>query len=143
MTMDQAISKNVAQVRFNTLLLKVFAVLAVILAAIGIYGVMAYVISLRTHEIGVRMALGAQAGDVLRLVVRQGMGPALAGVACGLAGGWMLTRWMQALLFETSPLDPLTFTVSALGLSVVALIACYVPSRRAARIDPLAALRHE
>jgi putative ABC transport system permease protein len=143
MSMDQAISKNVAQVRFNTLLLKMFAAVALILAAIGIYGVMAYVVSLRTHEIGVRMALGAQTSDVSKLVVRQGMGPALAGVASGLVGGWALTRWMQALLFETSALDSVTFTLSAVGLTLVALAACYVPSRRAARIDPLTALRHE
>ncbi len=104
---------------------------------------MAYVVSLRTHEIGVRMALGAQASDVSKLVVRQGMWPALAGVAIGLFGGWALTRWMQALLFETSPLDSVTFTLSAVGLTLVALAACYVPSRRAARIDPLIALRHE
>jgi predicted permease len=143
MSMDQAISKNVGQVRFNTLLLKMFAAVALILAAIGIYGVMAYVVSLRTHEIGVRMALGAQASDVSKLVVRQGMWPALAGVASGLVGGWALTRWLQALLFETSALDSVTFTLSAVGLTLVALAACYVPSRRAARIDPLTALRHE
>jgi putative ABC transport system permease protein len=142
-TMESLLSKSVAKARFNTLLLTVFACVALVLAAVGIYGVMAYSVSHRTHEIGIRMALGAQTRDVLRLVIRRGMILALAGVAIGLIASLLLTRLMKTLLFGVNPTDPLTFVVIALLLTSVALLACYIPARRAARVDPIKALRYE
>lgn len=142
-TMDQLLSNSVAQPRFRTLLLGIFAALALVLASIGIYGVISYSVTQRTHEIGIRMALGAQARDVSALVVRQAMALALIGVSIGLAGAFWLTRLLEGLLFEVSTTDQATFAgVSAL-LVTVALLACWIPARRASRVDPMVALRCE
>jgi putative ABC transport system permease protein len=141
--MDELIAVSLAQHRFNMLLLGLFAALALILAAVGIYGAMAYAVNQRTHEIGIRTALGAQRRDVLRLVMRDGAKIALFGIAIGIAGAIALTRLMTSLLFEVKPTDPETFAVVTIVLAIVALAACYVPARRAMRIDPMVALRHE
>ncbi|MCI0486444.1 MAG: ABC transporter permease [Blastocatellia bacterium] len=136
-------SESIAPERLNLLLLGSFASLALLLAIVGIYGVMSYSVTERTREIGLRMALGAQQGDVLRLVIWKGMKLAVAGVVIGLAASYFLTRLMKRLLFEMSASDPVTFALVALLLSVVALVACWVPARRAARVDPMEALRYE
>jgi putative ABC transport system permease protein len=141
--MDELIAVSLAQQRFNMLLLGLFAALALILAAVGIYGAMAYAVNQRTHEIGIRTALGAQRRDVLRLVMRDGAKIALFGIAIGIAAAIALTRLMTSLLFEVKPTDPETFAVVAIVLAIVALAACYVPTRRAMRVDPMVALRHE
>jgi putative ABC transport system permease protein len=129
--------------RFQTWLLAVFAAAAALLAAVGIYGVMSYAVSRRSREIGVRMALGARPGEVLRLIVGQGMGVAAAGAAAGLAAALVLTRLMRSLLYGVPPTDLATYAAVAAGLLVIALVASYVPARRAARIDPATALRAE
>ena len=143
LTMNERLSNSVAARRFNLLLLGGFAALALLLAGVGVYGVISYVVTQRTHEIGVRMALGAQSADVIRLFIKQGMAVVLLGVGLGLLGAFALTRIMKSLLFDVSANDPLTFACVALLLSLIALAACYLPARRAARIDPLASLRHE
>ncbi len=143
MTMDQRMAKSVESRRFVMLLLGAFSVLALGLAAVGIYGVMSYLVTQRTQEIGVRMALGAQRRDVLRLVVGKGMGLAAIGTAIGLVAALALTRLMRSLLFEVTPTDWLTFVVVSVVLLTVALIACYIPARRATKVDPLTALRYE
>jgi putative ABC transport system permease protein len=137
------VTESVARPRFRTMLFAIFGSLALVLAAIGIFGVIAYTVTQRTHEIGVRIALGAQAGDVLKLVMRQGLALALAGIAAGLAGAFVLTRLMRTLLFEVSATDPVTFVSIPLLLVAVALLACWIPARRATKVDPLYALRRE
>jgi predicted permease len=142
-TMDGVVADANAQPRFEMLLLTIFAAVALVLAGVGIYGVIGYSASRRTHEIGVRMSLGATRGDVLLLVVRQGMWLALAGSVTGLAGALLLSRLMTKLLYGVQPTDPATFAAVATGLGFVAMLACYIPARRATRIDPVAALRCE
>jgi putative ABC transport system permease protein len=142
-TEDEWVQSNAAQPRFNSILLATFAVVALLMAAIGIYGVLAYSVSQRTREIGVRMALGAQRGNVLRLIVGEGMKVALTGVAIGLAGGLALGRFLSSLVFGITVRDPLTFAAVAVVLSGVALAACVFPAHRASRVDPMEALRYE
>lgn len=142
-TMEQILSESLAQRRLTMLLLGVFAVTAVVLAAIGIYGVLSYAVTQQTHEIGVRMALGAQRYDVLAMVMRQGMKQVLLGITVGLLGAIWLTGILKGLLFGVQATDPLTFISVAALLITVALLACYIPARRATRVNPLTALRHE
>jgi ABC-type antimicrobial peptide transport system permease subunit len=141
--MDDWMSVSLARQRFNMLLLGLFAGLAMLLAAVGIYGTMAYRVSQRTNEIGIHMALGAQRTDVLKLVLGDGAKLALAGIAVGIAGAAAITRVMTTLLFEVTPTDPATFILTTLLLAAVALAACYIPARRAMRVDPMVALRYE
>ena len=142
-TMEQILAERVAERRLNMLLLGLFATVALVLAAVGIYGVMSYIVTQRTHEIGIRVALGAQIGDVIGLVVRQGMKLALIGVLFGSIATIGLTRLMATLLFGVSARDPLTFAAIAALLLAVALLACWIPARRAAKVDPMTALRWE
>jgi putative ABC transport system permease protein len=142
-TLDQYFGAAIARPRFNGLLLTAFACAALSLTALGLYGLMSYAVTQRTHEIGVRMALGAQVRDVLRLVVRRGMTLALIGMALGVAASLALARLMKTLLYGVSATDPLTFILVSLTLLLVAFLACYLPARRAARVDPLTALRWE
>jgi predicted permease len=142
-TMDQIISGSLSSRRFSMILMGVFAALALLMASVGIYGVISYLTSRRTHEIGIRMALGAEKRDVLRMVVGQGLKLALIGVAIGIAGALALTRFLASLLFGVKPTDPFTFVAVSLILVAVALLACYIPARRATKVDPLEALRYE
>jgi putative ABC transport system permease protein len=142
-TMQQLVNKSVATRRFNMVLVVVFSTLALALAAIGIYGVMSYTVTARTREIGIRMALGARAVSVLRLVMQDGMKLALAGLAIGIGGALAVTRLMRTLLFEVTPTDPITFAGVAILLLLVALLACFFPARRASGFNPVDALRHE
>ena len=142
-TLEQLLSTSVAPRKFNMMLLGIFAGVALVLAAVGLYGVMSYSVSWRTQEIGIRMALGAKRTDVLRMVVRQGMTMTLIGLALGLVGVVALSRVMVGMLYGVSPTDPLTFTGVSIVLLIVALLACLIPARRATRVDPIVALRSE
>lgn len=142
-TLDQVFAAAISQERFQALMLGLFAALALLLACVGLYGVISYAVVQRTHEIGVRMALGAQPVDVLRLVIRQGMTLTLAGLVVGIVAGTFVTRVLTDMLFGVTPRDPLTFAGVPVLLVVVAFLACYIPARRATRIDPLTALRAE
>jgi putative ABC transport system permease protein len=142
-TMNDVLATSVSQQRTSMLLLSAFAGVALLLAMIGIYGVTAYYVTQRTQEIGIRMALGAQMGDVMKLVLMSGMALALAGIGLGVAGAFALTRLMTSLLFAVKPTDAVTFVTVSLCLLVTALIACYIPARRATKVDPLVALRYE
>jgi len=142
-TMDQVIASSIASPRFHMLLLALFGAIGLTLSAVGIYGVMAYGVSQRTHEIGIRMALGAQIKDVLRMVLTQGMKLTLIGVVIGLAGSFALTRALKTLLFGVQPTDLTTFVIVSIVLVAVAVIASYLPARRATKVDPLVALRYE
>jgi putative ABC transport system permease protein len=142
-TVEQALANTIAPRRFNLLLIGIFAAVALVLAVVGIYGVMGYAVTQRTHEIGVRMALGARRAEVVRMVVRQGMAIASAGIAVGVVAALGLTRVMQSLLFEIHPTDGPTFGVVCTILAAAALLACCLPALRASRVDPSVALRYE
>jgi putative ABC transport system permease protein len=143
MTMDARRANSIAARRFNLLLLGALAALALALASVGVYGVISYTVAQRTREVGIRMTLGAQSADVLRLLIKQGMTLVILGVTLGLLGSFALTRVMTSLLFDVSASDPLTYAGAALLLSSLALLACYLPARRGTRVDPLVAIRHE
>ena len=142
-TMDQLLGNSLAQRRLTLVLLASLAALALVLAAVGVYGVVSYAVRQRTNELGIRMALGAQRHHVLKLILTQGLKLALLGIALGLGAAWALTQWMESLLFGVRPTDPLTFCAIAAALLCVALVACWIPARRATRVDPMVALRHE
>jgi len=141
--MEEVVSGALSRPRFNLLLVGSFAVLGLALAAVGIYGVVSFLVAQRTREIGIRMALGARASHVRRLVIAEGMAPVLIGSAAGIAGGLLATRAIRGLLFGVTPLDPLSLAAAPGILAVIALLACYLPARRATRVDPLVALRDE
>jgi len=141
--MDDVVTESVASPRFRTTLVAIFAAVGLLLAAIGIYGVTSYAVTERTHEIGVRAALGADQRDVLRLVLGETVALAAAGVGGGLAGAAATTRLIRALLFRVEPTDPVTFAAISAVLVATALLASYIPARRATRVDPMVALRYE
>jgi ABC-type antimicrobial peptide transport system permease subunit len=141
--MDQVATESTARNEFNMTLLSIFAGIALLLAVIGIYGVMAYSVQQRTQEIGIRMALGAQPGEVLRMVLRHGLMVCFVGIAAGISGAFAVIRLMKSLIFGVSPTDPVTFVSVTVLLAAVAFAACWIPARRASRVDPMVALRHE
>ena len=140
---ETVLSSALGEPRLYTLLLGSFAALALVLAGVGIYGVMSYSVAQRTREIGIRMALGASPGNVLAMVVRQGMKLIVVGMTFGLVGAFALTRLLASLLFRISTTDPLTYAAVLALLALVAMLACYIPARRATKVDPMVALRHE
>jgi len=142
-TMEEVLGTETAQRRMGMIMLAGFAVLALLLASLGIYGVLAYFVTQHTNEIGVRQALGATPRDILFLVLKKGMGLTLVGVAIGIASAFALTRLMSSMLFGVKASDPLTFVAVPVLLTLVALLACYIPARRATKVDPLVALRYE
>jgi putative ABC transport system permease protein len=142
-TMNEVIADSLAPQRFSMILLEAFALVALLLASLGLYGVISYLVGRRTHELGIRLALGAQRNDVLRLILGDGMKMALAGVAVGLVAAFFLTRLLATMLYGVSATDPLTFGLIASLLTLVALLACFFPARRATKVDPLVALRYE
>jgi putative ABC transport system permease protein len=142
-TMNEVVSKSLADRRFALVVLALFAGVALLLASIGIYGVMAYTFSQRTHEIGIRVALGAQRNDILRMALGEGVILVAVGLGVGLIGALVVTRFLRAMLFSVTPTDPLTFLAIALLLATAALLACFIPARRATEVDPLVALREE
>jgi putative ABC transport system permease protein len=142
-TMERIVSNSVGGQRFNTLLLGIFAALALVLAMIGVFGVINYSVAQRTHEIGIRIALGAQRGSIFRLVVGQGLILAVIGIGLGSIAAFSLTRLIEGLLFGVSPTDATTFAIVGILMALVAMLACYIPARRATKVDPLVALRYE
>ena len=142
-TMDRIVSESITQPRFNLFLLGLFSTVAMLLSAAGIYGVTAYTVTQRTHEVGIRLALGAQVSDVLKMILGQGMAVIGIGLVLGLVSAFLLMRLLRSLLFGVGENDPLTFAAITVGLLLVALVACYIPARRATKVDPLIALRYE
>ena len=143
LSMNEVMANSVAQQRFNMLLLGAFGVLALFLAAMGIYSVLSYSVRRRVQEIGIRLALGAKLADVLRMVVLEGMKPVAFGVVLGIAGAFALGRVLASLIFSVKPTDPATFLGAAVLLALISLLACMIPAYRATRVDPIAALRYE
>jgi putative ABC transport system permease protein len=143
LTMDQILANSLSRQRFSNQLMTVFAGLAGLLAVIGIYSVLAYLVDQRSREFGIRIALGARSVEVLALVLRQGLVPVAAGLLAGIAGAFALTRLLNSLLYEVSTTDPLTFGAVSMGLVAVSLVAMFIPARRAARVDAMVALRYE
>jgi ABC-type antimicrobial peptide transport system permease subunit len=141
--MEKTVADSISSKRFTMTLLGVFALLALLLASIGIYGVLSYMVGQRTKEIGVRMALGAQKFDVLRMVLKDGARMTLVGIVLGLVGSLGLTRLIRSMLYGVKPNDPLTFISVAALLCAIAMLACYIPARKAMQVDPIEALRHE
>ena len=141
--MDEIVSASVAPARWSLMLLGAFATVAVVMSALGVFGVLSYLVARRTREIGLRMALGALPGDVFKLVLRRGLAIALLGLGLGLAGAFALTRALSGFLYKVTATDPLTFIGVSLLLALVALLACYIPARRAMKVDPMIALRCE
>src|SRR5208282_3597910 len=142
-TLNEALSASLSERRFSMEIVALFALTALLLTGLGIYGVISYIVSERTHEIGIRLALGAQSGNILSQVLRQGLSLAIAGSLVGLVGALIVSRLMAGLLYGVRPTDPLTFAGVGILLIGVALLACYIPARRAIRVDPLVALRYE
>jgi ABC-type antimicrobial peptide transport system permease subunit len=141
--LNETVSDSLSERRFSMEMVGLFALTALLLAGLGIYGVISYIVSERTHEIGIRIALGAEKKSILQMVLRQGLGLAAAGAAVGLVGAVIVSHLMTGLLYGVRPTDPLTFAGVAVLLVGAALLACYIPARRAIRVDPLVALRHE
>ncbi|HEV2445443.1 MAG TPA: FtsX-like permease family protein, partial [Candidatus Sulfopaludibacter sp.] len=142
-TMDDRMYDSMARQRFSTIMLGAFALFALILAAVGVYGVISYLVTQNTHDLGLRIALGARRSNIVALVVQHGMALAVCGIAAGLAGAFLLTRWMASLLFGVSATDAMTFVAVPLLLAAIACLASYLPAMRATRVDPLVALREE